>query len=196
MTYILPLLYVIVCYTFFPLANAFDTSLNLQVLFVILPFIMGIANLIVVLTAGRKWTRTTMLNCSLIIKYGLIPFYLIGGAITAQVTVIAFFPLPLVSLFGLLSIVFLILGYGFLLGSAPYAIAYLIKSAKENVHPKALAVIGGICQFFFCFDVLSMMVLTIKEKHLVKTTVAVFCAALAAVLLIIISVFLVLSLKP
>ena len=100
MTYILPVLYVIVSYTFFLLAVHFGNAITLQIVSILLPFIMGIVNLIVVLTVGRKWSRKTLLNCTLIIKYGLIPFYLIGGSITVYVTLMAFFPLPLMALFG------------------------------------------------------------------------------------------------
>ena len=185
MAYILPVVYVVVSYTFFLLAGFFDNTMELQILSILLPFIMGIINLIVVLTAGRKWSRKTLLNCTLIIKYGLIPFYLLGGSITVYVTMMAFFPLPLMALFGLVTIVFLIFGYGILLGSAPYAISYLIKSRKDGVHPKWLAILGGICQFFFSFDVLAMMVLTLKERHRVKTTLAIFCTMFLAVLIII-----------
>ena len=185
MAYILPVVYVVVSYTFFLLAGFFDNTMELQIFSILLPFIMGIINLIVVLTAGRKWSRKTLLNCTLIIKYGLIPFYLLGGSITVYVTMMAFFPLPLMALFGLVTIVFLIFGYGILLGSAPYAISYLIKSRKDGVYPKCLAILGGICQFFFSFDVLAMMVLTLKERHRVKTTLAIFCAMFLAVLIII-----------
>ena len=185
MAYILPVVYVVVSYTFFLLAGFFDNTMELQILSILLPFIMGIINLIVVLTAGKKWSRKTLLNCTLIIKYGLIPFYLLGGSITVYVTMMALFPLPLMALFGLVTIVFLIFGYGILLGSAPYAISYLIKSRKDGVHPKWLAILGGICQFFFSFDVLAMMVLTLKERHRVKTTLAIFCTMFLAVLIII-----------
>lgn len=185
MAYILPVVYVVVSYTFFLLAGFFDNTMELQILSILLPFIMGIINLIVVLTAGRKWSRKTLLNCTLIIKYGLIPFYLLGGSITVYVTMMALFPLPFMALFGLVTIVFLIFGYGILLGSAPYAISYLIKSRKDGVHPKWLAILGGICQFFFSFDVLAMMILTLKERHRVKTTLAIFCAMFLAILIII-----------
>lgn len=106
MIYILPVLYVIVSYTFFLLAVCFGNAITLQIVSILLPFIMGGVNLIVVLTVGRKWSRKTLLNCTLIIKYGLIPFYLIGGSITVYVTLMAFFPLPLMALFGLVTIVF------------------------------------------------------------------------------------------
>ncbi len=81
MTYILSELYVIVSYAFFLLAGHFDNMIKLQFLLLPLPFIMRIVNLIVVLALGRKWRRKTLLNCTLIIKCGLILFYLIGGSI-------------------------------------------------------------------------------------------------------------------
>ena len=115
MAYLIPTLYVIVSYTFFLLPGLFDHVMELKILSILLPFIMGVVNLIIVLTVGRKWTRKTLLNCTLIIKYGLIPFYLIGGSITIGVTVAALFPLPLMALLGLVTIVFLIFGYGILL---------------------------------------------------------------------------------
>ena len=192
MSYLIPILYVIVSYTFFLLPGLFDQVVELQIISALLPFLMGVVNLIVVLTVGRKWTRKTLLNCTLIIKYGLIPFYLIGGCITISVTLAALFPLPLMVLFGLVTVVFLIFGYGILLGAAPYAIAYLIKSCKEGRHSKAVVILSGICQFLFSFDVFSMMILTIKEKHLVKTTIVVFagvCLAILFILLYMLSIF-------
>lgn len=50
--------------------------MELKILSILLPFIMGVVNLITVLTVGRKWTRKILLNCTLIIKYGL--FLVIG----------------------------------------------------------------------------------------------------------------------
>lgn len=149
MAYLIPTLYVIVSYTFFLLPGLFDHVMELKILSILLPFIMGVVNLIIVLTVGRKWTRKTLLNCTLIIKYGLIPFYLIGGSITIGVTVAALFPLPLMALLGLVTIVFLIFGYGILLGASPYALAYIIKSCKEGKHSKIVAILSGICQFLF-----------------------------------------------
>ena len=182
MAYLIPTLYVIVSYTFFLLPGLFDHVMELKILSILLPFIMGVVNLIIVLTVGRKWTRKTLLNCTLIIKYGLIPFYLIGGSITIGVTVAALFPLPLMALLGLVTIVIL-------LGASPYALAYIIKSCKEGKHSKIVAILSGICQFLFSFDVISMMILTIKEKHLVKTTICVFGGMCLIILLILLDVF-------
>ena len=44
MTYILPVLYVIVSYTFFLLAVHFGNAITLQIVSILLPFIMGIVN--------------------------------------------------------------------------------------------------------------------------------------------------------
>ena len=74
MPYLIPILYVIVSYTFFLLPGLFDQVVELQIISALLPFLMGVVNLIVVLTVGRKWSRKTLLNCTLIIKYGLILF--------------------------------------------------------------------------------------------------------------------------
>ena len=187
MIYILPVLYVIVSYTFFFLAGIFSTS-KLQILSIFLPFIMGIINLTVVLLWGRKWPRKTLLNCVLIIKYGLIPLYLIFGSIAVCAMVAALFPLPLMALFGIVTIVICFFGYGILLGAAPYAVAYLVKACKDGVHPKWLVILCGICQFFFSFDVFAMMILTLRERYRVKTTNAVFCGMCLMVLLMVLCV--------
>ena len=92
MAYVLPILYLITSYTFLLLANLFHNVVELEMIAFLLPFIIGFLNLIVVLTAGRKWSRKTLLNCTLIIKYGLIPLYLIGGCVAVSATVAAFSP--------------------------------------------------------------------------------------------------------
>ena len=176
-----------ISYTFPFLAGMLPTA-DLKALSIFLPFIMGSANLVVVLIWGRKWSRRTLLNCTLIIKYGLIPFYLIGGSVAAGAMVIALFPLPLMALSALVTIVLCIWGYGILLGAAPYAAAYLVKACKDGIHPKWLVIISGICQFFFSLDVFAIMVLTLRERHRVKTTIAVFCGMCLAVLLILLYV--------
>ncbi len=184
MAYVFPTLYVIISYTLFLMLGY---AIELTPIPLLLLFIMGLINLIVVLTAGRKWSRKTLLNCTMIIKYGLVPFYLIGGLITIIVTGCALFsfPLPLMPLLGIITILLLVLGYGVLFGAAPYAIAYLVRACKEGTHSKGTAILSGICQFFFIFDVVAMMSLTLKERHLVKTTICVCVAAGLCILLIV-----------
>ena len=50
MPYLIPILYVIVSYTFFLLPGLFDQVVELQIISALLPFLMGVVNLIVVLT--------------------------------------------------------------------------------------------------------------------------------------------------
>ncbi len=184
MRYLIPIFYTIIPYTFLYFVRYPDHTTDLQTAAIILPLIAAMVNLVTVLTAGRKWSRKTLLNCTLIIKYGLIPFYLIGACFAASVSVLAIFPLPIKVIWGLITGFFLALGYGILLGSAPFAIAYLVKARKEGTHSKAATILSGVCQFFLIFDVLSMMILTIKERHLVKTTVFVLVATSLILLLI------------
>lgn len=188
MAYVLPILYLIASYTFLLLANLFHNTVELKMIAFLLPFLIGFLNLIVVLTAGRKWSRKTLLNCTLIIKYGLIPLYLIGGCIAVSITVAALFPLPLMIFFGIVAVALLLFGYGILLGSTPYAIAYIVKSCKDGTHSKKAAILSGICQFFFVFDVVSMAVLALKERHLVKTTIVVCCGTFLILLLILLRI--------
>jgi F0F1-type ATP synthase membrane subunit a len=70
-----------------------------------------------------------------------------------------------------------------MLGSAPYAIGYLIRSRQEQVHHPALLLAGGIMQFFFTLDTISIMILALKEKKCVKATI-VLAALLALALLV------------
>ena len=153
---------------------------------------VGVVSLIIVSAVGRKSSRKTLLNCTFVIKYGLIPFYLIGGCITISVTLAALFPLPLMVLLGLVTVVFLIFGYGILLGAAPYAIAYLIKSCKEGRHSKAVVILSGICQFLFSFDVFSMIKVTMEKTYQLESTMVVFagvCLAILFILLYVLSIF-------
>lgn len=191
MYYLVPILYVVSTYAFCLLLYLCDNAERVKQYAFFIPFVMGIINFIIVITVGRKWSKKTLLNCALIIKYGLIPFYLIGGCLTALVMLLTIFPLPLMVVFGLVAIVFLIYGYGILLGGAPYSIAYIIKACKAGSSSKAIAVPSAICQFIFSLDVITMMILTLKEKHLVKTTIFIFIAICISLLLIVLWIVLI-----
>ncbi len=182
MSYILPIFHVLFSYGFlFFLGTAFKLS-GFSFLPFFLPLILDIIHLIVVLTVGRNWSRKTLLNCTLIIKYGLIPFYLIGSVLTFASVITAFFPLPFMIFFGIIAVFLVCFGYAALLGGAPYAIAYILSARKERIHSKTTSVLCGICQFFFLFDVLSIIALTLKEHHLRKTTIVLCCVVTLAIL--------------
>lgn len=189
MIYFIPILSVIVSYSVLLLLVLPDNAEVLKCILWYLPFLMGIINFIVVLTVGRKWSRKVLLNSTLIIKYGLIPFYLCGGYLFFCSNLMAAFPSWLWFLFEIAILLLSMLVYGILLGSAPYAVAYIIKAYKEGVHSIGITIVSGICQFLFSFDLLSMMALTLKEKHLVKTTILFFGMMCLSILLFLLDFF-------
>lgn len=182
--YVLGAVYVIAAYTFiFLYAGVDNMKLSesllplqniLRCFFGLLPFILGILNFIVMFTVGKRFDRNTLLNCAVLIKYSLIPFYMIGGGIILLFLLFSFTPVPFMIFVGpTVALVLYIVGWLILVGSAPFSIVYIAKSSKEGVHGKILSVVSGIFQFFFVFDVISMMILALKEKRWRKLTIAI-----------------------
>ncbi len=184
MPYLVPILHVIASYCLLIIPTSLRPTFNVDLILFCFPFVLGIVNLIIVLTAGRKWSRETMMNCAMIVKYGLIPFYLFGGLVAVIVTALALFPLPLMQLFMLVTAVFVASGYFLLLASAPYTISYLIKARKDGLHSTGGTILAGICQFLFVFDVASLMIFSLKDRHRVKTTIAALIVTALMILLI------------
>ena len=179
--YILSIVYVIVAYTFIFISgyiNQLDLPENLvsvqnifALFFLFLPIILCILNYIIVFTMGKKVNHNTLLNSTILVKYGLIPFYILGTIIILIFLLSSFIPVPFMIFVGpYVSLIFSVIGWLIVIGSAPFSIAYIIKSYKEGIHGKTLSIITGILQFFFVFDVISIMILTLKEKRWRKLT--------------------------
>lgn len=189
--YVLPVLYVIVAYGFSLMAYRLPTlqmeehiGENLATAVWILPLVMGAINLIVIVGFGKRIGREQLLDCTLLIKYALIPLYLVGGIGVVLSFALAFVPLPFMIVMGPIMAVGLgMLGWMILAGAAPFSIAYLVRARQEGVHGTFLAVLAGVFQFFFALDVISMMVLTVKEKKWVKVTMAVILLTVILVIL-------------
>ena len=179
--YILSIVYVIVAYTFIfisgyinqlelpdnlvPIKNAFT------LFFLFLPIILCVINYIIMFTVGKKVNQKTLLNCTVLVKYGLIPFYILGTALILMFLLFSFIPVPFMIFVGpYMAIILSAVGWLILIGSAPFSIVYIMKSYKEGIHGKALSIVSGILQFFFAFDVISIMILTLKEKQWKKLT--------------------------
>lgn len=155
----------------------------------VLPFVLGIVNLIVLCVAGKRYTRAQLLNCTVLIKYGLIPLYLFGALAIAFSMFLSLVPVPFMIFVGPAMMLSLgATGYMILLGAAPFSITYLIKARREGVHGKVLTVAAGIMQFFFTLDVISLMMLAVKEKRWVKLTVTVLALLLLLALLAVLTV--------
>lgn len=169
--YIAPVLYVL-CMYLLPvmvgvLSNSQDSSDSGAVsgILLLLPVILGLVNLVIVLAMKEKISRVQLLNCTRIIKYGLIPFYVIGGIVIALALLLMFTPVVIMVFVGpMIAILFSVIGWLGLLGAAPFSIAYIVRACKEKVHGKTLSVFAAIFQFFFSLDVLFVIILSIKDR--------------------------------
>ena len=198
--YILSIIYVIVAYTFIFISayiNQLDLPENLvsaknafALFFLFLPIILCVINYIMMFTIGKKVNQKTLLNCTVLVKYGLIPFYILGTVLILGFLLFSFIPVPFMIFVGpYMAIVLSVIGWLILIGSAPFSIAYIIKSYKEGIHGKALSIITGILQFSFVFDVVSIMILALKEKRWKKLTFTILALLLALFLVCIIGFF-------
>lgn len=167
--YLLAIAYVIVIYTILVSFIVLDDDeIRIGVLW--LPILAGLLNLILVMVLRKRLSREELLNCAIIVKYCLIPFYMLGGLGVLGVLILSVIPVP------------------FMICSAPFSIAYIAASYKEGVHNKILLVIAGIMQFFFTVDVLSIMFLVIKENKWVKTSIAVIVLFIVCIVGLIIKI--------
>ena len=130
-----------------------------------LPVILGVVNLIVVLAAKSKIERKQLLVCSMIIKYALIPFYLVGGLLIVLCLLLMVTPIVFMVFVGpMMALILGIYGWVILLGAAPFSVAYIVRSYKGGFHSKALLIISAIMQFLFTMDVIFITVLAVKER--------------------------------
>jgi hypothetical protein len=184
--YILAGLYTFAIYMFpviyFAVNRKLENENSLQMWPLGLPMILGIINLLVVILFKNKIGRIRLLNCAILIKYTLIPFYFIGGLAIAIALLLMFTPVVIMVFVGpMVAIVFSILGWIAMVGAAPFSIGYIGMSYKEGTHGKILSVLAGIFQFFFTVDVLSIMILALKEKRCVKVTIALLIILILAI---------------
>lgn len=170
--YLLAIAYVIVIYTILVSFIVLDgDEIRIGVLW--LPILAGLLNLILVTVFRKRISREELLNCAIIVKYCLIPFYMLGGLGVLGVLILSVIPVPFMIFMGLAAVLMLVYGWIVIICSAPFSIAYIAASYKEGRHNKILLVIAGIMQFFFTVDVISIMFLAIKENKWVKTSITV-----------------------
>lgn len=168
--YIVPIVYVLGMYLMPVMlgvpSNAegsLDSSISGWIL--ALPIILGLVNLSVVLILGEKISRGQLLICTRIIKYALIPFYIIGGLCIAVALLLMFTPVVIMVFVGpTIAVLLSVIGWLGLLGAAPFSVAYIVRACKEGVHGKALSVFAAIFQFFFSMDVFFVIILAIKDR--------------------------------
>ena len=140
-----------------------DMSGWVRILFIVLPLALGFVNLITVIV-NKGLDRSCFLNCAMIIKYLLVPFYLFGGLCVVLAWLILFIPVPGVNFVGpIIGMTLAVMGYTGLIGAAPVSLAYIIKAGRDKKQPGWLCVLSGIAQFIFTLDVIAIMILSVKE---------------------------------
>lgn len=139
-----------------------------------LPFFMGMINAIYLRINFQKISRSTLLRCAILIKYLLIPMYIVGGLLIAVFLLLTFTPVVIMIFVGPFMIAVLsVYGYATMLGGNAFSLAYIRKAKEEGVHGRVLSTIGKILQFFFSVDVISMAILSLKEKKYIGATILV-----------------------
>ena len=97
-----------------------------------LPILAGLLNLILVTVFRKRISREELLNCSIIVKYCLISFYMLGGLGVLGVLILSVIPVPFMIFMGLAAVLMLVYGWIVMICSAPFSIAYIAASYKEG----------------------------------------------------------------
>lgn len=183
--YIFPVMYVISVYLF-PFFFSMQEDFPFLSYLMYAPVVFGILNIIVCVRCCKPEYHDIMLNSTVLVKYSMIPFFLLGGSLTAACFLVSFTPIPFMIFFGpVMALICCIIGWLILAFEAPYTISYLCLSRKSsNGANKAMAVIHAVLQFFFMADVFDVMYLTLKEKKWKKLTITLLVLMATVIILL------------
>lgn len=190
--YLLPIVYVI-CMYLLPeilLSTTSEQTDGISIVFYVI-IILGICNIVVTAIFTKPKNRLMMLNAMVLVKYAMIPFFIIGGFVILCTFLSSFIPVPFMIFLGpFLTAGEAVIGWLILVFEAPYTIAYLRLSVKAGRRSKVMAVLHGILQFFFTVDVIDVMILTWKERRWRKLTIAIIVILSLAILAVLILILL------
>lgn len=181
--YIFPLLYVVSVYLS-PIFYFNSEEFPFLSYFMYAPFIFGVLNIIVSIKCCKSEYIDIMLNSVVLIKYSMIPFFVIGGILVFGSLLLSFIPVPFMIFFGpTMAFMECVIGWLILALEAPYTISYLCLSQKAGIRPKSMTILHSVCQFFFFLDVFDVMYLTLKERKWKKLTITLLVLMVVAVIL-------------
>ena len=137
---------------------------KLPTLFLFIPVLLLLINVILAITM-KKTHRRYFLNTARMIKYLLIPLYVIGGLLCVASFLLMFTPVVIMVFVGpVIMGVLAVMGWISMIGSAPMTFAYLKRSVKDGKNKEGFAILIRILQFFFVGDVLGVIICAIKER--------------------------------
>lgn len=137
---------------------------DLPLVFLGIPLVLLIINIIIA-CRSKNLNRRRLLNTAQIIKYLLIPFYILGALLIIVLILLMFTPIVIMIFLSPVVITILsIMGWISMAGSAPLMIAYLVKSVRDGKNGKFFAIVVSILQFFLGVDVLSTIICAVRDR--------------------------------
>lgn len=133
--YMMPVLFWMVC-TMQEATDSFDAGWIM-----VMPIVLGLINLAVVLILGKRISRVQLLICTRIIKYALIPFYVIGGFCIIVALLLMFTPVVVMIFVGpTVAIVLSVIGWLGLFRSSTFFYWLYCKGMQRGSTRK-----GAVC---------------------------------------------------
>lgn len=130
------------------------------------PFDLAAANIAAAVAGYRLESRAFLLNSAVLLKYGLVPFFVIGGALVVFFALSTFIPVPFMLFVGPPTALFLLaVGWVFMVLGSAYSLAYLIAARRDGVRSATFSVVNAVFQFMFVADIIDVMVLTWRERR-------------------------------
>ena len=182
------ILYLICVYGIFPLDTLLSKlfpnlpGLVLKLLFLI-PLGIALFGFLYFRNHKEKISRSTLLSGAVMIKYLLIPWYAFSILLCLVSVLLIFTPLVFMAFAGPMVIgSMFVLDVLYLVGGSLFSLAYIDKARGEEIHGTVFSMICTVCQFVFVLDVITMIVMTLKEKkHIAATLVMVAVIGLGSV---------------
>lgn len=183
--YLFPLGYVISLYLL-PVFMSIESDTHpLLAKLVWLPVFFAIVNILVCVRFCKAENRMLLFNSAVLVKYTMIPFYIIGGLGILCSLLISIIPVPFMIFFGpTIALIGSVAGWLILAFEAPYVISYLYISTKTGNCSKVMAWVHSILQFFFFLDVVDIMFLTLKERRWKKLTIFIISVFVILIVLV------------
>lgn len=174
--------YLVCANSFFHPDGAFFVKLSKVLM--LLPVLLCALNIFYLKKNKDNINRDALLNAAVLVKYSLIPLFIAGFVLCLCCLLLMFTPIIIMAFAAPMMICLLcVLGWVYMICGSVFSVAYIRKASEEKVHITVLSVLAAICQFVFVLDVISIMVLTIKEKkHIAKTILVLLAVFMVAVI--------------
>lgn len=167
--YIVPILYLVSLYAcpillgFLPQGQSEEAG-SAALTVMAIPFILAVANIAAAVVGYQSESRAFLLNSAVLLKYGLVLFFVMGGALAAGFALSTFIPVPFMIFVGPPTAIFLsVVGWVLMAAGSAYSLAYLVATHRDGMRSTTSTVVNALLQFVWVADVIDTMVLTWRE---------------------------------